>query len=246
MADTADTPAPSYGAALQLQVRRARAFSDVEQSLPAVSQHRSFFADAFSSPLDEAKARTMAGTLRRAAAELLSHLGPWNPKPLPVEDGSVVWLLDNTAFRAGSGDGTWKAEFVTAVFAPRRSLGVADAATNIARRLGIEDGAAEIEIIHQRLLPFVLAIQPGRLVEIEFAGRADVALGPCGRNGISSDVKMVPEAGTGRVVESVAKGLPADVTGLLRMKTAFAEEKGWAVISGRPVQDSPSRGREGR
>ncbi|KAJ7454372.1 hypothetical protein B0H11DRAFT_2161224 [Mycena galericulata] len=189
---------------LQRQTRRERRFSDVEASLPAFSLAKSTLAD------------------------LLSYLGPYNPRPLPLTENDAVWLLDNTAFRTK--DGAWQAEFVAAVFTREPSTRLMDAVVQVADKLGLGANDQRLATIEERLRPFLMDILPGRLITADFAGVKELSLGPGGRNGISSDVRELHDLQTGSVVAAKAKA-PEGATGLLDMKTHFAEDSGWGVIS---------------
>ncbi|KAK3373237.1 hypothetical protein B0T24DRAFT_527411 [Lasiosphaeria ovina] len=162
-------------------------------------------------------------------SNILSYLGARNPLPVPITGNDIVWLLDNVAFR-GPG-GAWQAEFVAAAFAGPASGRIVDAVSDIAEKLGFSKGDSEEETIEKRVGPFVMGILPGRQVKVRFDdGAAELKLGPGGRNGISSDIKVLTDAPPGLAVDSTAE-VPSGTTGLLEMKTVYAEPHGWAVIS---------------
>ena len=160
---------------------------------------------------------------------LFSYLGRRNPLPAPITKHDVVWLLDNVAFRGPGGH--WHAEFVAAAFEGDVPAKFVDIVGDIAEKVGLAKGDAEEAVIERRIVPFVLDILPGRQVKAKFAGTHALKLGPGGRNGISSDLKRLP-AGSNNSVAVTTADVPNGVTGILEMKTVFAEPEGWAVICG--------------
>ncbi|KAK3402711.1 hypothetical protein B0T20DRAFT_449703 [Sordaria brevicollis] len=159
---------------------------------------------------------------------LLSYLGRLNPLPIGVSKHDAVWLLDNIAFR-GPG-GTWQGEFVTAVFDARVSTKFVEAVGDIAEKVGLSKGDQQEKTIEERIIPFLMEVLPGRRVDIVYGESTKMRLGPGGRNGISSDLKKLPDSTGGTVVKSVAT-VPSGAGGLLKMNTFYAEPEGWAVIS---------------
>jgi hypothetical protein len=207
---------------MQMKTRKERGFSGTEADLPSISQHTSF---KLSNPLT---ARAAAGS---KLSDILSYLGPYNPLPVPVAPTDSVWMLDNTAYRGAKG--TWEAEFVTAVFSQHASCTVMDVVLQVADKLDLTDEADEqaaLAKIEQRLMPFLWDIQPGRQVKAVHGGQK-LTFSPGGRNGISSDVRAVPEAPAGYVVPTTAE-VPKGTDGILEAKTFFSAPDGWAVISG--------------
>ncbi|KAK3378618.1 hypothetical protein B0H63DRAFT_525835 [Podospora didyma] len=195
-------------ASLENSTRSERGFGDIEAGLASISN-----------------AKTLGyGKL----SDLLSYLGSKNPLPAPITKKDAVWLLDNVAFRGP--DGAWQAEFVAAVFDSQPSAKVVDAVGDISRLVGLAKGSKDEKTIERRIIPFLMDIRPGRQVKVEFNGATELKLGPGGRNGISSDIKKLPDVPSGSVVRSTA-AVPAGAEGLLEMKTVFAEPDGWAVIS---------------
>jgi hypothetical protein len=166
---------------------------------------------------------------------LLSYLGPRNPLPARILEDDVVWLMDNVAFR-GPGGG-WHAEFVAAAFDKQPSAKVVDLVGDIASKVGLSRGHFEEKTIEQRVAPFVMHILPGRQIKVDFDGLSQLKLGPGGRNGISSDIKRLTR-GPGEHVARCTADVPLGVTGLLEMKTVFAEPEGWAIISGMAISDT--------
>ncbi|KAK0741316.1 hypothetical protein B0T18DRAFT_353935 [Schizothecium vesticola] len=164
--------------------------------------------------------------------DLLSYLGPRNPLPVQVTKKDAVWLFDNVAFRSTGGH--WHAEFVSAVFETKTSARLVDYVGDVASLVNISKGDAEEAVIEERIVPFVMDIQPGRQVKVNYGGRADakLKLGPGGRHGISSDLKRVPDpAAKGDLLAVSEADVPVGATGILHMKTVYAEPEGWAVLS---------------
>lgn len=209
-----DTKSPAAARARELQdlTRRERKFDEMESQLP--DPRLPALQSAFAIP---------------TADKLLSYLGSRNPLGRPVTDDDVVWLLDNTAFKA-SRFGGWQAEFVAAVFEQEPKCKVIDMVTSIAEKLGLADDAEERNTIEERLLPFLWDVRPARQVRVVHQGK-EITLGPTGRNGISTDVVKVHEQSSGTAVKSSA-AVPRGATGVLDMKTYFAAPEGWAILSG--------------
>lgn len=160
--------------------------------------------------------------------KLLSYLGSRNPFPAQVGSDDVVWLMDNVAFRASNGH--WHAEFVAAVFDHKPSPKLVDLVGDIASKVGLSKGDQEEITIERRIAPFVMEVLPGRQVNMKFDGNTELRLGPGGRNGMSSDTRRIPSAAEGTILTSTA-AVPKGVTGMLEMKTVYAEPEGWAIIS---------------
>jgi RNase P/RNase MRP subunit p29 len=201
----------SSSSRLEEETRTHAQFKKTESSLASVSTNQSLVS------LKQHKAST-----------ILSYLGSRNPFPAQIASDDVVWLMDNVAFRGVRGE--WEAEFVAAVFDQKASGAVVDIVGDIASKLGLSKGSQEEKTIEKRIAPFVMEILPGRQVKVDFKG-TQLRLGPGGRNGISSDIKRIPDSPAGSVVESSAD-VPRGVEGLLEMKTVYAEPEGWAVLSG--------------
>ncbi|KUJ13973.1 uncharacterized protein LY89DRAFT_590393 [Mollisia scopiformis] len=163
------------------------------------------------------------------AQDILSYLGPWNPLGEKVSGKDTVWLLDNTAYRNAK-TGKWEAEFVAAVFDQDTGVEVSTVVANVAEKVGLGKGDRAEATIQERLMPFMQTILPGRVVAVDFEDQDKLKLGPGGRNGISSDIRSVPEHKDGEIVESTAL-VPQGANGVLNMSTAYAEPEGWGVIS---------------
>ena len=209
---------------LEMKTRKERRFSRTEADLPSITQHTSL---RLLNPL------TAKAAASSKISDLLSYLGPHNPLPVAVAADEEVWLLDNTAFRGSKG--TWEAEFVAAVFAQHASCTVIDAVRQVADKLDLDDEEHEQEAlarIEERLLPFLQDIRPGRQVRALHGGQTKLTFSSGGRNGISSDVRALPDAPNGFVVHTTAE-VPRGAKGLLQAKTFFAAPDGWAVISGK-------------
>jgi hypothetical protein len=202
------------GSFMERRTRKEWKFDEVESRLPNIKM-----TPAFERRLS-------------IATRLLSYLGPHNPAPHPITANDEVWLFDNTAYR--SADNQWRAEFVTAEFDQRTGQEVSSAVADVAENIGLaKDDAAEATI-QERLMPFVQAVLPGRVVRTDFGGMKELKLGPSGRNGVSSDIRGLPEFRNGEIVSSVAK-VPTGTTGILKMNTVFAEPEGWGLISGNNI-----------
>lgn len=220
---------------MQQKTRRQSRFQDVESSLGAntTSNHRTFRS------LQQPK-RLVSDPI----ANILSYLGPRNPWPQPVTEDDELWLLDNTAFVTikTSGDGNdsrvWNAEFITAVFSQHSSCIVGDAVLQIAELIGLADNDDAKKTIERRLRPFLMDIQPGKQVLALHGGEDLLKLSPGGRNGISFDVLAIPAAPEGMITPTTAL-VPEGTTGLLQSRTFFADQHGWAVISGTQSLASP-------
>ncbi|KAM0131876.1 hypothetical protein ACHAP3_006618 [Botrytis cinerea] len=195
---------------LQVQARNSNHFPETESSLP---------------------------TLPRASTNslidnLLSYLGPRNPFPKAVTKDDTVWLLDNTAYR-NQATGKWEAEFVAAVWETESARHVPEIIGDIVSRIGGDGDRGEDEIVEERLRPFLMDVRAGRVVHIASSSHQQVAnlkLGPCGRNGISSDIRGLLDGKDGEIVNWEAK-VPLETEGILQMKTVYAEPEGWGVIS---------------
>lgn len=198
---------------LESRTRSIGHFEDTESSLSSVSTDQS-----------------QASRKEHRLTHLLSYLGPNNPLPKGVSGNDIVWLLDNTAFRDAKG--TWQAEFVAAAFDKQASAKVLDLVGEIADKVGLSKGDEEEKTIEQRIAPFVMTILPGRQIRVKVDGSTHLKLGPGGRNGISSDIKVIPEPLPIGSVAVTTADVPVGVGGMLEMKTLFAEPEGWAVISG--------------
>ncbi|KAH8909269.1 hypothetical protein BR93DRAFT_944504 [Coniochaeta sp. PMI_546] len=170
----------------------------------------------------------MSTSKRSRLGDVLSYLGPYNPRPQPITGSDAVWLFDNVAHRGPRGK--WEAEFVAAVLAQDPSCKVADVVSQVAEMAGLSKDAQETATIARRITPFLMDIQPGRLVNASFGSGTKLKLGPGGRNGISSDIRQLPSGNAGDVVTTTAE-VPSGANGLLEMKTLYTEPDGWAVIS---------------
>ncbi|KAG9231322.1 hypothetical protein BJ875DRAFT_506751 [Amylocarpus encephaloides] len=199
------------GSDLENKTREDRGFHRTESTLPDIRKE----------PASD-KRPTLSN-------DLLSYLGPWNPFPQRISANDTVWLLDNTAYRNPK-TGQWEAEFVAAVFDKDSGVEVSTVVADVAEKLGIGKGDAAEARIQERLMPFVQEILPGRVVNVDVAGKQPLRLGPGGRNGISSDIKTIPHAQGGEVLNVVAK-VPQGANGILESKMVYAEPEGWGVIS---------------
>ncbi|KAI1343657.1 hypothetical protein F5Y15DRAFT_172568 [Xylariaceae sp. FL0016] len=201
---------------MQTRTRKERRFDEIEHDLPD-------FSGGKISPL------TSALSSRSKAYDLLSYLGKRNPLPRQITADDTLWLLDNTAYR-NEKTGKWEAEYVAAMFSQNSSCTVVDAVSAIAKKLDMGDDDPNHQTLEERLRPFVQDIKPGTQAQVLYAGSTPMKLGPSGRNGISSDIKQVPDSTDGTLVPTFAK-VPKGANGLLENKTFYAEPKGWGVIS---------------
>lgn len=169
-------------------------------------------------------------------ANILSYMGKKNPWPQPVTKHDELWLMDNTAFvstnknRSGREVAVWKTEFVAAVFSQNPSCVVSDTVVQMAEMIGLADDEHAKKTMEKRLRPFLLDIQPGKKIIALHGGDSVLELGPGGRSGISSDIKVINAAPAGMTIPTTAE-VPELTTGLLQSKTFFSEAEGWAVIS---------------
>lgn len=195
---------------MQQETRKKQKFAEMESELdPRLEALQA----SFSSP---------------TADKFLSYLGSRNPLGRPVTAYDAVWLLDNTAFKSPTGD--WQAEFVAAVFERNSRPKRIDLVTRVASMLKIADDADEKKVLEERMMPFLWEIRPARKIKVDHQGKI-LKLGPTGRNGISTDIVKLPAQPNGTTVKSTA-AVSRGATGVLEMKTVFAEPQGWAVISG--------------
>jgi len=200
---------------MEHRTRTERKFDEVESGLPNIKM-------------------TPTGDRRPSiTTRLLSYLGPHNPAPEPITENDEVWLFDNTAYRSADNN-KWRAEFVVAAFDQKTGQNVSSAVADVAEKIGLaKDDAAEATI-RERLLPFLQAVLPARMARVDFGGRKELKLGPGGRNGISSDIRLLPEFKNGDVIPTMAK-VPSGASGILNMRTVFAEPEGWGLISGKII-----------
>lgn len=173
---------------------------------------------------------------------LTSNLGLHNPFSRVVDPKvEAVWLLDNTAYRPvhvyPHRPQPWQAEFVAAYFLKNSGRDISKVVADIAEKVGLSKGGGGTSerdgenTIRERLQPFVDAIRPARMVDIQFPGEEIQRLGPGGRDGISSQIQLVPgEHNEGEEVEVASS--PAQASTLGAMTTNFAEPEGWTIISG--------------
>ncbi len=184
---------------------------------------------------------------RRILETLASYLGPRNPFSSafdPVRD--EVWLFDNTAFRpTPAGDSKtpvqprWKAEFVAAFFRKGSGKNLGEVVADLVEKLGIAKGSEEEARVAERLQPFVDAILPARTIEVVMnpgddgnSGGAKLKLGPSGRSGIISELRVLPSStdfrqlDDGAVMTTRVKKQPR-----VDMQTRFSEPEGWTIIS---------------
>jgi hypothetical protein len=214
MASKNSTTAASLASKMQLRTRKQMRFDEMEAKLP-----------------DPRPLPALGALARGTASAILSHFGPRALLSKPITNDDIVWLFDNTAFKA-SRTGSWQAEFVSAVFEREPKCKVVDVVSAIAGLLGLADDAEEFRTIEERLLPFLWDIRPGRQVRVAH-GEQDIKLGPTRSNGLSSDVLKISGGDPGTIDELVISNAQKHTSGLLKMKTTFAGPEGWAIISGK-------------
>ena len=145
-------------------------------------------------------------------------------------DKHTVWLTDNTAWRPdGRADAPWKAEFVGAYFAKDSGADASEFVAAISEFVGIADEPGERETIEERVQPFVDQILPGYSVDINFADKGRLTLGPANAQGISSNELDIPNGPyrDGQLVVSNA----VNHAEIAPFDTVFAAPKGWTVVS---------------
>ncbi|RFU80625.1 actin filament organization app1 [Trichoderma arundinaceum] len=153
----------------------------------------------------------------------------WNPFTKAIVKGDVVWLFDNTAFKAAEHE-PWQAEFIMAVFESEPKCKVADIVAGIAGIIGLADDAEERKTIEERLLPFLWDIQSARTTTVS-QGDLALKLGPSGFNGISTNVLKLLHNSKGSFTTKETTCDVEGVEGVLSMKTHFALPEGWGIIS---------------
>ncbi|KAI1495995.1 hypothetical protein F5X99DRAFT_401780 [Biscogniauxia marginata] len=200
---------------MQTRTRKERRFDETERDLPDFS--KTLF------PV------TSVLGAKNKAYDVLSYLGKRNPLPRSISAQDTVWLLDNTAFR-NEKTGKWEVEFVAAMFSQHSSCAVIDAVSSIAKKLDLDESDPTYPTIEERLRPFLQDIKPGTQVKV-LHGNTLLKLGPGGRNGISNDIKKLPDSDGGALLVPSFAEVPSGADGILEMKTFYAEPEGWGVIS---------------
>ncbi|PTB57259.1 hypothetical protein M431DRAFT_79575 [Trichoderma harzianum CBS 226.95] len=194
--------------AMQLRTRKHQKFDDVENQLvnPKVSAPYQF-----------------------SVSNVLNEISTWNPFAKAIVKGDVVWLFDNTAFKAAEHE-PWQAEFIMAVFENEPKCAVADIVAGIAGAIGLADDAEERKTIEERLLPFLWDIQAARTTTVS-QGDLELKLGPSGFNGISTNVlKLLHNSKASFTTKKTTLDIEG-VSGVLSMETHFAAPEGWGIIS---------------
>jgi len=172
--------------------------------------------------------------------DLRLKLGLGVASPTPVRQGQEVWLFDNTAFPTPQQPGKWSAEFVAAYFDEDSGSDAAKVVAEIADLLDLAEDQEAKHRITERVEPFLNMILARKYVEVMFGGEAReegakggagvLALGPAAKYGISVNEHVLP--GEGYVDDQVVESSAVLDEGRATMRTAFAEEVGWGVISG--------------
>lgn len=197
---------------MQRRTRKERNFDEVEASLPNPG------APAFQ--VQTSLYEKVTGWMSRYSS--VSHFGK------QVGGDDVLWLFDNTAYRSPT-TGEWEAEFVAAVFEPDIKCRLADVVSSVAKTLGLADDAEERDTIEERLIPFLWDIQTVRVFKLNHLGR-DLNMGPTSFNGITADTVRVKAQKPGHFVTAKAR-VPPTVKGYLDMRTFYAGEEGWGIVS---------------
>ncbi|KAI1636665.1 hypothetical protein F4809DRAFT_650423 [Biscogniauxia mediterranea] len=207
-----------YRGALEMQTRtrKERRFDETERDLPDFS--KTVF------PI------TSILGAKDKAYDVLSYLGKKNPLPRSVSAQDTLWLLDNTAYR-NEKTGRWEAEHIAATFSQHSSCPVVDAVGAVADKLDLDESDPSYPAIEERVRPFLQDIKPGAQVRVLHAGQTPLKLGPGGRNGISSDIKRLPDGDSGALLVPSFAEVPKGANGILEMRTFYAEPEGWGVIS---------------
>ena len=151
-------------------------------------------------------------------------------RPLSADDDVVA--LDNTAFHDGT---EWKAEFVISVFNKLAAEKLQERVDELLRFVHIDPDDMMLDRIGKRAKFFFAS--PQREVEVPLQAEVgdEFVVGPTRNNGILSYLKRfgdhwLPSSPT----------LTFTVSGdysshNLSLRTIFAEESGWGIISGLPL-----------
>jgi len=203
---------------MQEETRKARQFEKTESDLSSLALRQ-----------------TVAPTSAKFSVpgkfqDILSYLGTKNPFPRTIGKDDTVWLLDNTAYRNAK-TGKWETEYVAAMFSQHTSSPVMDAVNLVARQIDMSEDDDGYGTLQERLMPFLQDIRPGTTVRVLHGGQSPpIKLGPGGRNGISADIKQIPDSTEGQITTTFAK-VPSGANGILECRTFYAEPEGWGVIS---------------
>ncbi|RPB00699.1 hypothetical protein L873DRAFT_1804784 [Choiromyces venosus 120613-1] len=196
--------------------------------------------------MSSTESTTGAATTTLKMAWLLSflnnlrlRLGLGRTSPTPVTKYQEVWLFDNTAFPTPRQPGKWSAEFVAAYFEEDSGSDAAKVVAEIADLLGFAGDKEAEGRIAERVEPFLNLILAGKYVDVAFGGEAGegrvndgagiLRLGSVTGYGISVNELALP--GEGYVDDQVVESSAVFVEGKAAMRTAFAGEDGWGVIS---------------
>ncbi|PHH85927.1 hypothetical protein CDD83_10988 [Cordyceps sp. RAO-2017] len=197
---------------MQLRTRREKNFDEIESTLPP---------SPGTPPKPSVKRCSVLGSLLRRLAIFI----PFGAGP---NKGDIVWLLDNTAFQAVPG-GSWRAEFVAAVFEREDKGRLVDVVSGVARAVGLTDDAEERRTVEERVLPFLWDLRPATIITALHQGK-QLKLGPTDVNGLSSNVLRVPGRTGGSLVRTLAKS-GSGSGAIPQMQTYYAGPDGWGVIS---------------
>ncbi|EPE08553.1 actin filament organization protein app1 [Ophiostoma piceae UAMH 11346] len=234
-------PGAANAQRLQVETRQQRGFSELEASLPgSIEALKAQKTGIVSTSSVLSTAGRLLGKASPRLSGIFDYLSGGTPKTRPVSDKDCVWLLDNVAYttkpKHGTGTSTsYAAEYVVAVMSQQPNCRVVDAVSAVAEKLGLDDGSDDnvtaLQTIEERIMPFLQEILPGRQVRALHGDDWRLLFSPGGRNGLSSDVRDLPDSRPGAIVPTRAQ-VPRGASGLLKMHTFFsAPGAGWGVIS---------------
>lgn len=132
-------------------------------------------------------------------------------------------------------------QFIAAYFYRNTGADLAKIVADIVGKIGVTGDTSEAteRVVAERVQPFLDTILEGRTVEVDFDNartRERLMLGPGGNMGVSvNDIEVKGEWKDGDVVGSsvVQPGMGVLQTcSLTSFETRFADEEGWAVLSG--------------
>lgn len=168
-----------------------------------------------------------------------------NPLVHPADPHkNTVWLLDNTAFRPITEDGSyspsWQAEVVACIFQTegRKDVGKFVAAIadyiGLDGELGSDDNKETRERIERRVQPFIDQVSPSRTLKLDVKVNQSTqvhGLDPSDRNGIISQNIELGASGLsdGTVVRPTIQHFTKQP--IASAETRFAAPEGWLVIS---------------
>lgn len=175
----------------------------------------------------------------------ISSLMGWSrarPPPRPVDlKNSIVWLLDNTAYRPVSPDqptrpGSWHAEVIACIFQRADEHEIGKFVAAVTDYIGMDGEVGTDKVVRQRiasrLRPFLDHTVPNRLATLEIPlgdnSTQSHTIGPSDRSGvICQDVCTGDHyAEDGTRTQPYLQGTDA-----VSMDTIFSAPEGWLVMS---------------